>query len=161
VLSWTVAYLTKYPEIQDKIRLELDTNTQSPYLDAVLKEVLRIRPVAAIAVPHLTLEEVTVQGYTIPANSIVIANLWGALRDEEYCENAEEFRPERWVNGELAQFIPFGVGPRECVGKSLAQMVLNMTLSRICKFRMESKDVDLKPKFSLVVFPHEFHVECK
>ena len=160
VMSWVVAYLTTYPKYQTEIQEELKKSNSSQTLDMVLKEVLRIRPVAAIAVPHLTTEEVTVQGYTIPANSMIIANLWGAMRDKDFCQDPLDFQPERWQNGDLDNFIPFGVGPRECVGKSLANMILKMALPKICALKMKSSDVSLKPKFSLVVYPHEFHINC-
>ena len=67
-------------------------------------------------------------GYTIPAKSLIIYNVYALHRDEKYWGDPEEFRPERWIdeNGKLKShqgyFMPFGTGPRICPGESLAKV---------------------------------------
>ena len=125
--------LILHPDIQKKVQDELDNvvgspqspefrlptwedRPKTPYLEVVIKELLRWHPPAGSGVPHGTMEEDEYRGWRIPKGSIVFANAWGILRSEEYYKDPEAFRPERFL-GENAEPNPnsngvFGFGRR-------------------------------------------------
>ncbi|CAO2206721.1 unnamed protein product [Urochloa humidicola] len=107
------------------------------YLKAVLKEVLRLHPAAPLLVPHESTAPAVVQGYEIPAGTVLFVNAWAIGRDPAAWDAPEEFRPERFVGGGGApvdfrgadyQLIPFGAGQRICPGISFALPVLELAL---------------------------------
>jgi cytochrome P450 len=103
-----------------------------PYVEALVMEALRWRPVTPLAVPHYTRSADIYKGYYIPANTIILGNSWAILHDPAtYGEDADQFRPERFLNadGMLNHEVPypdagFGFGRRACPGKPLAQSAL-------------------------------------
>ncbi|KAF8504256.1 cytochrome P450, partial [Gautieria morchelliformis] len=89
-----------------------------PYLDAVVKEVLRWTPVAPTALPHVTTEDDIYAGYSIPAKSVVIPNVWRILHDPEMYPNPSVL--EGNVPRDPAIAGAFGFGRRICAGNNLA-----------------------------------------
>ncbi|KAK6188143.1 hypothetical protein SNE40_004391 [Patella caerulea] len=132
-----------YPEIQLRIQKEIDDNidrNREPSLDdravmhytnATILECLRFIGHVPFGVPHLTREEVEVDGMRIPANTMLITNLWVMNRSEKVWDKPGEFLPERFLDNEgkllpkehpiRLQFIPFGSGRRSCIGESFAK----------------------------------------
>lgn len=97
--------------------------THMNYLRAVIKETLRLCPVATLLVPHFSTDDVQIDGYDVPKQTTVLINAWAIMRDPKYWEAPEEFRPERFLardsrdfKGNDFQFIPFGSGRRICPG---------------------------------------------
>ncbi|XP_034030930.1 steroid 21-hydroxylase [Thalassophryne amazonica] len=137
-LNWTVAFLLHRPEVQTKVYEELRTVLEGrypkysdrhrlPVLGSVISEVLRLRPVAPLAVPHRAIRDSSIAGYFIPKNTIIIPNLFGAHHDPAVWMDPYSFRPERFLEGggALARaMIPFGGGARLCLGQSVAKMEL-------------------------------------
>ncbi|KIJ45825.1 hypothetical protein M422DRAFT_165839 [Sphaerobolus stellatus SS14] len=123
---------------QDRLPLISDRNSL-PYVEAVMKEVLRWLPVAPLGVPHLLAEDDIYNGYHLPRNSLIISNLWAMTRDPKYFKNSEEFRPERYLEDKIdSSFadplqIVFGFGKRTCIGQRLAEpsvfIAIAMTLA--------------------------------
>ena len=72
------------------------------YLKAVLKEVLRLHPPSPLLVPHESTTPAVVRGYEIPARTVLFVNVWAIGRDPAAWDAPEEFRPERFVGGGLA-----------------------------------------------------------
>ena len=72
-------------------------------------------------------------------------------------------RPERFLGEKINphHFFPFGVGPRDCVGKNFANRVLDMTVLKLSAFKFTCENVSLEPKFSTVVFPNKFSVKVE
>ncbi|KAJ3696631.1 hypothetical protein LUZ61_000336 [Rhynchospora tenuis] len=103
-----------------------------PYLNAVVKEIMRIHPGAPIAY-RISTQETTIAGYNIPANTTVAVNLYSTGRDPKYWVDPDTFRPERFfeesyanldVKGLHYQLIPFGSGRRACPGFGFALQVV-------------------------------------
>jgi cytochrome P450 len=129
--------LAQNPRVEQKLHEELQSvlggRTPTPddlprlrYLDAVLREVLRLYP-AAYVIQRTSVEPVELGGYSFPANTTLIMSQWIVHRDARYFDAPEEFRPERWLDG-LADrlppyaYFPFGGGPRRCIGQAFAMM---------------------------------------
>ncbi len=124
-LAWGFERLARHPSVMARLR-----EGDPAYLDAVVKEVLRVRPALSIA-PRLLLEPARIAGRTIPAGVQVAACLWLALRREDLWPRASEFRPERWFESPTPNplsWIPFGGGVRRCAGAPFAEMEMREVL---------------------------------
>ncbi|KAJ3167400.1 hypothetical protein HDU88_002322 [Geranomyces variabilis] len=148
-LVWTLLKLTEYPAVAAKLRAELDAilgpgdrhssydDLQTlPYLAQVIKEVMRVHPVAA-TIPRQLLADTHIHGYFVGKGALVNLNVTAIhLSREVYGPDAHVFRPERWADGwtpEPGGYVPFGHGPKGCIGEKLAMMELKAILSRIVK----------------------------
>jgi cytochrome P450 len=161
--------MLQFPEIMKKAQAQLDEvvgrerlpdysdEPNLPYITAIIKEMLRNRPVAPLGIiyrlvrtialltvfspasAHYIKEDDIYEGYYIPKNSIVLGNSWAILRDPEiYGPDADEFKPERFLNADgtlnpnvMHPDAAFGFGRRICPGKTLAQHSLFMNISAI------------------------------
>ncbi|KAJ7167132.1 cytochrome P450 [Mycena filopes] len=120
-----------------------------PYVSALVKEVLRWKPVGPLAVPHAISVEDEYQGYRIPAGSIVLVNVWALLHDEAIYPDAHAFKPERFlVDGKLnpaicdPETLAFGFGRRICPGLHLATSSLWLTVASILSTFTITKALD-------------------
>jgi cytochrome P450 len=125
-LAWAFERLVRHPEAMERAR-----SGDDDYLDAVVKETLRIRPVVADVVRTVT-RETEVGGYTLPAGTIVLPAVALVQRSESY-EDALEFRPERFLDGSPPPYswIPFGGGVRRCIGAAFATLEMKTVLREV------------------------------
>ncbi|CAL4973417.1 unnamed protein product [Urochloa decumbens] len=150
-IEWAIAELVNHPEIQQKLRQELDAvlgpghqvtepdTHRLPYLQAVIKETLRLRMAVPLLVPHMNLHEAKLGGYDIPAESKILVNAWYLANNPDSWRKPEEFRPERFLeeekhveaNGNDFRYLPFGVGRRSCPGIVLALPIIGITIGRL------------------------------
>jgi cytochrome P450 len=124
-LAWAFERLARHPAVHARLR-----EGDPAYLDAVVKEVLRVRPALTVA-PRRLLEPVRIAGWTLPAGVHVAAGLWLAMRREDLWPQASAFRPERWLEGPPPHpmaWIPFGGGVRRCAGAPFAEMEMREVL---------------------------------
>ena len=132
-LSWAFERLARHPAVHARLR-----EGDPAYLDAVVKEVLRVRPALTIA-PRLLLEPVPIGGRLLPAGVQVAACLWLALRRGDLWPDAGAFRPERWLDGSQPNptaWIPFGGGVRRCAGAPFAEMEVREVLRAAANIRI-------------------------
>jgi cytochrome P450 len=153
-LAWAFERLAWYPAVQARLR-----EGDPAYLDAVVKESLRIRPALTIA-PRLLLEPVQIAGRTIPAGVQVAACIWLACRREDLWPQAGQFRPERWLGDGAASsslsWIPFGGGVRRCAGAPFAEMELREVLRAAAGLRLRPgrPEPERARRSMLVLVPH-------
>jgi cytochrome P450 len=142
-----MAQLLKHPREMAKVQSEVrqvavDTDggvleeklEKMNFLHAAIKESLRLLPVLN---RRETIQDTQLYGYDIPAKTWVIINTWAIETDTESWENAEEFRPERFLgrafdySGKDTRFIPFGAGRRGCPAIAFALRLVELTLANM------------------------------
>ncbi len=134
-LAWTFERLLRHPEQLARVRDGL-VDARDPYVDAVVKETLRLRPVI-YNVARVLAEPTRVAGYNLPAGTLLLPSIGLMHRQERHFAGAAEFRPERWLEGtaEPYTWIPFGGGVRRCLGAAFAEMELRVALAGILRLR--------------------------
>lgn len=166
-IVWTMTALMQNPTALKKLQTEVrdaigqkggvneDDLPNLPYLKAAIKEALRLYPPAPLLLPRETLAECEIEGYTIPAKTLVYINAWAIARDPEYWENPDEFLPERFLNtgvdilGQDFQVIPFGSGRRGCPGIAMGLATVELVLANLLyafdwglPYGMQKEDID-------------------
>ncbi|KZT37975.1 cytochrome P450 [Sistotremastrum suecicum HHB10207 ss-3] len=119
----------RFPTLQDR------RESKFPYLDALVKELIRWAPVLPAGIPHVVTQETEYRGWRIPKGSCVIANLFTISRDDSIYPVPDEFRPERFLTKDRGgdcethndipvdpSKISFGYGKRSCPGRRLAEL---------------------------------------
>lgn len=120
------------------------------YIQAIIKETLRLYPAGPLLGPREAMDECEVGGYKITPGTRLIVNVWKIQRDPRIWEDPDSFKPDRFlmsnsnvdVKGQDFELIPFGSGRRSCPGVSLALQVLHLTLARFLQAFEFSKPVD-------------------
>jgi cytochrome P450 len=170
-LSYALDLLARHPAASAELQRELtavsggrspqaEDATKLKYCRAVVKESLRLYP-PAWAMGREVLKEMTLGGETLVPGTQVIVSPWVIHRDPAVFRDPLAFRPERWLNGETDElpklaYLPFGAGPRVCIGNHFAELeatLLLATLMTRCTFRLISDtplrfapSVTLRPK---------------
>ena len=152
-MAWAFERLARHPAVHARLRAG-----DPAYLDAVVKEVLRVRPALTIA-PRRLLEPVRIGGRSLPAGIQVAACLWLALRRNDLWPDAAAFRPERWLEGAAPNpmsWIPFGGGVRRCPGHEFAEMEMREVLRAAADLtiRPVRPESERARRSMLVVTPH-------
>jgi cytochrome P450 len=126
-LGWALERLARHPDVLARVRAGDDA-----YLDAVIKEVLRVRPVLSI-VARKTLAPFEVGAWTLPPGVHVTPCIYLTHRRPDLWEDPAAFRPERFLNGapEPYAFIPFGGGTRRCLGAAFATLEMREVLRAV------------------------------
>jgi len=140
-LSWAFERLLRNPGALARLSADPDDDA---YVDAVIKETLRVRPVVT-DVARLLTRNTEIAGYTIPAGTIVLCVIALVHRREDLWPDPLQFRPERFLEGqpEPYSWIPFGGGVRRCIGAAFAQYEMKVvlrTIMRRARLRAESPD---------------------
>ena len=127
-LAWTFERLLRNPDKLHKLQEDLLTG-DGEYLDAVVKETLRLRPPVPVIVRNL-LEPMRLGGYDLPAGMTVAPCIHLIHRDERHYPEAHRFLPERFVGKQPGTYtwIPFGGGVRRCLAASYAEMEMKRVL---------------------------------
>ena len=132
-LAWAFERLARHPAVHARL-----AGGEPAYLDAVVKEVMRVRPALTIA-PRLLREPVRIGGHALPAGVQIAACLWLAMRREDLWPQASAFRPERWLEGPKPNppsWIPFGGGVRRCAGAPFAEMEMREVLRAAAQLKL-------------------------
>jgi len=133
LLAWTFALLGQHPDIHQRVVNEVNTMEKSPLLDQVIKESLRLYPPIHIGNRHVA-QEMQFGEEKIPANERLFYSIYLTHRDPTIWEDAESFRPERFVDGKKTppfSYVPFGGGPRTCIGAAFGQVEARVVMARL------------------------------
>ncbi|KAJ0969063.1 hypothetical protein J5N97_021940 [Dioscorea zingiberensis] len=176
-LEWIMANVVKYPDVQAKMREEIERVAgdrsegikeeelqKMPYLKAVVMEGLRRHPPGHLVLPHSVSEEIVVDGYVIPKNATINFGVAAMGWDEKVWEKPMEFRPERFLDEGVdvtgsreIKMMPFGVGRRICPGLGLSLLHLEYFVANLVREfewrEAEGEEIDLaeKPEFTVVM----------
>ncbi|TQD82449.1 hypothetical protein C1H46_031965 [Malus baccata] len=150
-LEWGIAQLITNPNVQEKLYQEVKASVgdrkvdekdveKMPYLQAVVKELLRKHPPTYFSLTHAVTEPTTLAGYDIPTDVNVEIYLPGISEDSKIWSNPEKFDPDRFVSGREeaditgvtgVKMMPFGVGRRICPGLGMATVHVHLMLARM------------------------------
>jgi cytochrome P450 family 135 len=130
-LAWALEALARHPAALNRLRAELDAGDDA-YLDAVVQETLRLRPVIALVLRRLT-EPMEICGRLLPAGVNVAPCIYLVHRRPDIYPNPRAFRPERFLERPPGTYtwIPFGGGVRRCLGASFAQFEIKVVLREL------------------------------
>ncbi|KAF6172572.1 hypothetical protein GIB67_007085 [Kingdonia uniflora] len=182
-LLWMLSLVLNNRDVVEKARDEMDNYigrerqveeadiTNLPYLQAILKESMRLYPGSPLLLPHEAMENCTIGGFNVTAGTRVMVNAWKIQRDPRVWSDPLEFRPERFltshvdvnVRGQHFELIPFGSGRRSCPGITFALQVMQLTIARLIHgFEMTTPadmPVDMTPQNAGVTMSRETPLE--
>ncbi|XP_058104803.1 probable (S)-N-methylcoclaurine 3'-hydroxylase isozyme 2 [Magnolia sinica] len=174
-IEWAMAELIKSPEAMNKAQEELKREIkgnivkesdlpQLSYLQACVKETLRLHPPAPLLLPHQAPETCTLMNYTIPKDTQVQVNVWAMGRDPVTWKDPLSFTPERFISSDLDykgndfEFIPFGAGRRICPGLPMATRQVHLILASLIHcfdwclpHDMDPTQLDMNEKFGVTL----------
>ncbi len=158
LLAWTLYLLGRHPKELARAQAEVDivVGRNMPsiehvghlrYLDQIIKETLRLYPPIHVG-NRFSATSQQVGGYQIPKNTRVMYSIYLSHRDEAYWPDPQNFTPERFDRSEqhrltALSYVPFGGGPRNCIGAAFAQVEAKVVLARILQ------------KFDLLLLPQK------
>ncbi|XP_009602679.1 cytochrome P450 76A2-like [Nicotiana tomentosiformis] len=148
-VEWALTELLRHPEAMAKVKEELSKVVgpnkkfeesdidNLPYMQAILKESLRLHPPLPFLIPRSTIQDTKFMGYDIPKGTQVLVNVWAIGRDPECWDDPMSFKPERFlgskidVKGQNYELMPFGAGRRMCVGLPLGHRMMHFALGSL------------------------------
>ncbi|KAM0064369.1 putative cytochrome P450 [Helianthus debilis subsp. tardiflorus] len=149
-IEWALSELIKHPQAMKRLQQEVtqvskgrsmitedDIQNNMPYLKAVLKETLRLHTILPLMLPHESTDDVKVMGYDIKKGTQVMINGWAIARDPSIWDDADMFKPERFLNscvdfkGFHYELLPFGSGRRGCPGMQFAISITELVLANL------------------------------
>lgn len=154
LIEWILARMVLHPDVQRKVQTELDAVASggacgvteedmaaTVYLQAVIKEVLRLHPPGPLlSWARLAITDTTIDGCHVPAGTTAMVNMWAIARDPEVWRDPLEFKPERFMTEDGAEFsvlgsdlrlAPFGSGRRSCPGKNLGLATVTYWVAKL------------------------------
>ncbi|XP_048426853.1 cytochrome P450 71AU50-like [Pyrus x bretschneideri] len=174
--EWTLSELLKHPQVMKKVQKEIENVVgmermveesdleKLQYLDMVVKETMRLHPVAPLLLPHAAIEDCNVNGFHIPGKSRIMINIWAIGRNPSVWTDADKFIPERFdgsnidFRGRDFQFIPFGSGRRGCPGMQLGITMVQLLVAQLVHCfdwelpnNMLPTELDMTEEFGLTV----------
>ncbi|KAL6838559.1 hypothetical protein ACP4OV_031615 [Aristida adscensionis] len=176
-IEWAMSKLLRNPRVLAKATEELDRVVgcdrlvtegdlpSLPYLEAVVKETMRLHPVAPMLIPRVSREDTSVDGFDIPIGTRILINVWAIGRDPTlWGDTAKEFRPERFVGsnvdvkGQHLELLPFGAGRRMCPAYNLGLRMVQLTLASLLHSFMwrlpdgvAAEELSMEEKFGISV----------
>ncbi|KAF8029429.1 hypothetical protein BT93_E1971 [Corymbia citriodora subsp. variegata] len=175
-LDWAMTELVMKPKAMERAQLELQSVVgerkyvqetdlaQLPYLKAIIKEVFRLHPPAPMLIPRESMEDITIDGYYIPAKTRFFINAWSIGRDVQLWVDPETFLPERFLDstidfrGQDFELIPFGAGRRSCPAIAFGNASIEIALAQLLhSFNwqlppgVQPKDLDMDEAFGVTM----------
>jgi len=133
LLAWTFALLGQHADVHSRVVSEVNSQEKSAMLDQVIKESLRLYPPIHIGNRRVAKEMQFSEG-NVPPDERMFYSIYLTHRDPEVWENAEDFCPERFAHGRKTppfSYVPFGGGPRACIGGAFGQAEARIVMARL------------------------------
>ena len=154
-LAWLFYWVHYLPEVQDKLRFELNSwdkssNYQSinnlTYLNAVISETLRIYPIAAGTFARVLTQPMSIMGYDFEPDTWLMISIYSLHHREDLYPNSKQFNPQRFLHKTYSsyEYIPFGGGNRRCIGSALALLEMKLVTATILS-RFQLKLISDRP----------------
>jgi cytochrome P450 len=154
-VSWLLYLIASDNQVLEKLKIriaEIDImdSPRDSYINAVINEGMRLYP-AVWLTERQTINDDNFNGYSYPAGTTILAYFYGLHRDSTYWEDAEKFKPERFltpegtINKNIKNYFPFGAGPRMCIGNNFAMAEISFILHAVFK-SFQIKPTSFKPK---------------
>ncbi|KTF94071.1 hypothetical protein cypCar_00038433, partial [Cyprinus carpio] len=181
-IRWGLIFLIQNPDVQERCHNEIfrvlgydrlpsmDDRDELPYTNATVHEIQRCANIVPSGVLHETTQPTKLRGYDIPKGTAILANLTAILTDKEHWKYPDTFNPENFLddNGHFFKpesFLPFSLGPRVCLGETLAKMELFLFITSLLQRIRFSwppgvKWPDMNGIVSLVRSPEPFDIIC-
>ncbi|XP_066265251.1 cytochrome P450 1A5-like [Branchiostoma lanceolatum] len=181
ILHWVFLYMLVFPDVQARVQRELDAvvgrervptladESSLPYTAAVIHEIVRHTSAVPMSIPHLTTKDTKLNGYTLPKDTIVFANLWSVGHDRRIWGDPSSFRPERFLDptgtaldaAAVEKNLPFSAGKRRCPGEVLAKQEMFLFFSILlhqCRFERVNGSAapSLEATYGLVLRPQPY-----
>ncbi len=169
LLAWALHLLGKHPNVMAQAQKEVEMVmgqddadeekvNQLSLLDNIIKEALRLYPPIHVG-NRIVAQDTSVSGYELKAGNRTMVSIYLSHRDERYWQEPEQFRPERFDRSEKRPpaftYIPFGGGPRNCIGAAFAQVEAKVVLARILqRFTLEDTGRKVHPYMGATLEPH-------
>lgn len=182
-LRWGLIFMMNHPEIQERCHEEIirvlgydrapsmDDRVSLPYTHATVHEIQRFGNIVPLGVIHQTTETTQLRGYTIPKETEISANLMAIMLDKEHWKHPDTFNPENFLdeNGQFCKneyFLAFSLGPRVCLGESLARTELFIFFTSLLqKLRFswphDAPPIDMDGELGVVRMAHPFNMICR
>jgi cytochrome P450 len=135
LLAWVFVLLGQHPAIKQELAAAIDQSEKAPFLDAVIKEALRLYPPIHIGNRRVA-QPLELEEGVIPAGERLFYSIYLTHRDRRIWEAADEFRPQRFLSGRQTppfSFVPFGGGPRACIGAAFGQLEARLVLTYLLR----------------------------
>jgi cytochrome P450 len=168
-LLWAFECILTHPKVHVRLREEIaaaggvdaspDKLAALPYLDATIKEVMRLRPIVPV-IGRKLMKPATLGGYDMPAGSFVGVCIYLAQRNPALYPNPERFQPERFlgVPTDPVHWLPFGGGIRRCIGAQFASYEMKVVLATLlshCEFAL-AQPTPVRPlRRAVTLFPEQ------
>ncbi|KAF2282972.1 hypothetical protein GH714_043291 [Hevea brasiliensis] len=171
LIEWILARMVLHPDIQAKAQSEIDTVVGTgrsvsdsdlpnlPYVRAIVKETLRMHPPGPLlSWARLAIHDTQIGPHFIPAGTTAMVNMWSITHDEQFWSEPEEFKPERFMEEDVAimgsdlRLAPFGSGRRVCPGKAMGLATVELWLAQLLqklKWVPSESEVDLSENLKL------------
>lgn len=151
-LSWMIYLLGKHPAEYQRVQ-KATSEEQSILIRNIIQETLRLYPPAWV-IDRISLEEDTVNEFNLPKDTVWIIYIRGMHRHPEYWHEPDLFLPDRWMDSALNKeaFMPFGAGPRLCIGEHFAMMEMQLILTEVINrwdFKLQTEIVNERPLITL------------
>jgi cytochrome P450 family 135 len=146
-LAWAFERLVRHPGALARATAAARDGDDDGYLDAVVRETLRVRPVIFDVARHLT-RPVEIAGHELPAGVAVMPAIGLVQRGDAFGPDPLAFRPERFLEGDPPPsyaWIPFGGGARRCLGAAFAQLEMRVVLREVLR-RVDLRAADRRPE---------------
>ncbi|KYR00510.1 hypothetical protein DLAC_02521 [Tieghemostelium lacteum] len=184
-LEWFLLILANNKNVQEKIYNELkarmDQNmlkegecklttkdrNSTPYLNAAIKETMRYRVIGPLGLPRIAKDDILVKDIFIPKGTQIFQNFYGLSNSDKFWNEPKTFMPERFLNNSHSDvFIPFSLGPRNCLGMSLALDEMYLSCANIfANFKLSPPNglpaLNESEIWGLALHPHKFSLKLE